>query len=86
MVKICKVIQNNQYVTVVRFNGMEIQFPSIKRETDTVKVLAKDGKYTIVADDYVEKELKEEKVEKKSQTKPATKKRNKKTTNKNAEK
>ena len=57
MVKICKVIQNNQYVTVVRFNGMEIQFPSIKRETDTVKVLAKDGKYTIVADDYVEKEL-----------------------------
>ena len=83
MVKNCKVIQNDQYVTVVRFGSMEIQFPSIHRETDTVKVLAKDGKFAIVADDFVEDKPKAEKV---AQEKSAPKKRNKKTTNKNAEK
>ena len=54
MVKKCKVILNNDAVTVVRFDNIEVQFPSIHKEDEYVNVLYKDGKYKIVDSDYAE--------------------------------
>lgn len=78
MLKICKVILNNQYVTVVNFGGMEIQFPSIRRKADEVNVLFENGKYMIVDDNY---QLKAEKSKGEIKSAKNTKKRKKKTTN-----
>ena len=54
MVKKCKVIVNNDAVTVFDFNGVEVQVPSIKKNAAFVNVLFKDGQYKVVEDDYVE--------------------------------
>ena len=54
MIKECKVLINNAAVTVVDFDGAKIQVPSIGREATTVKVLNKNGKYTVVDDNYIE--------------------------------
>lgn len=48
MVKECPVKLSNDYCTVVSFDGVEIQFPSIHRRSATVFVMFKDGKYSIV--------------------------------------
>lgn len=48
MVKECQVILNNDAVTVAKFGEIIIQFPSIKKDADTVFVKYEDGKYTIV--------------------------------------
>ena len=69
MVKDCKVLLHNEYVTVARFGKTDVQFPSIHKEAEAVRVLY-DGNYKIVADDYVEPD--------------ATQETNKKTTNKSA--
>lgn len=53
MVQDCKVLLHNEYVTVARFGKTDVQFPSIHKEAETVRVLY-DGNYKIVADDYVE--------------------------------
>lgn len=66
MVKDCKVVLNNSAVTVVHFGDTSVQFPSIHRKADKVRVLYEDGKYQIVADDYQEAEtVKDIKVKKK---------------------
>lgn len=54
MVKDCRVILNNEAVTVVRFDNIDIQFPSIHKESKYVRVLFKDGKYKVVDSDYQE--------------------------------
>ena len=54
MIKDCKVVLNNEAVTVVRFDNIEIQFPSIHRNVMYVRVLHKNGEYSIVDDDYEE--------------------------------
>ena len=66
MVKECKVLMNNDSVTVFAFGNIEVQVPSIKREADTVKVIVENGKYKVVADDYkeIEKVPFEKKVKK----------------------
>lgn len=69
MVKTCSVILNNEAVTVINYDGIEVQIPSIRREAKTVKVLLKDNKYIVVDDDY------KEEIEK-----PIKKAKNKKTT------
>lgn len=48
MVKECSVILNNDRVTVVRFNDIDIQFPSIKRDAKAVYVQRENDKYSIV--------------------------------------
>lgn len=48
MTKQCPVILNNKAVTVVKFDNIEIQFPSIHKDAKTVFVKFEDGKYTIV--------------------------------------
>ena len=54
MVLKCPILLNNEAVTVVDFNGAEVQFPSIHQSLLSISVLYKDGKYTIVDDDYKE--------------------------------
>lgn len=48
MVKECKVLINNEEVTVVKFGDTEVQFPSIKKNCSSVFVNFENGKYTIV--------------------------------------
>lgn len=73
MVKDCKVILNNSAVTVVRFGDIDVQFPSIKMDEKIVRVLFKDGKYTIVANDYQEEPLVVEKDNKREYKKTTIK-------------
>lgn len=61
MVKKCRVLINNEAVTVFRYDGYEVQVPSIHKEANMVNVILKDGIYKIVDDDYVESEVKAEK-------------------------
>lgn len=84
MVKECLVTLNNEAVTVVKFDNIDIQFPSIHKNEETVFVKVEDGKYSIVdkPDEVIDTETKIEKPA----TKTGTKKRNKKTTNENADK
>lgn len=78
MLKTCKVILNNQYVTVVNFGGTEVQFPSIRRKANEVNVLFENGKYMIVDDNY---QIKAEETKEEVKTAKTIKKRKKKTTN-----
>ena len=61
MVKECKVLINNDAVTVIEYDDIKVQVPSIHRIANTVKVLYKNGKYTVVDDDYVEQKSKKKK-------------------------
>ena len=81
MVKNCRVILNNELVTVLDFDGKQIQVPSIKRKANYVSVLFKDNKYRVVPDDYVEPlEPVVEQVEPVQEEKPKRKRRKKKKT------
>ena len=81
MVKNCKVILNNELVTVLDFDGKQIQVPSIKRKANYVSVLYKNDKYEVVPDDYVEPlEPVVEQVEPVQEEKPKRKRRKKKKT------
>lgn len=80
MIKNCRVLINNDAVTVFEYDGVEVQIPSINREARFVKVKFANGEYTVVDDNYVENEPKDFDV------KADKKKPNKKTTfNDNAE-
>ena len=51
MIKECPVIMNNEAVTVVRFNGIDIQFPSVGQENiKFLNVKFENGKYSITDD------------------------------------
>lgn len=51
MIKECSVVLNNEAVTVVKFDGKDIQLPAIKREAKKVSVNYENGKYSIVNKD-----------------------------------
>ena len=52
MVKDCPVIINNDAVTVVRFDGNDIQFPSVRQEgIKTLNVKFENGNYSIVTNE-----------------------------------
>ena len=53
MLKECRVLLNNDAVTVILYDGVKVQIPSIGRKADVVKV-KDDGTYTVVPDDYKE--------------------------------
>jgi len=59
MIKNCKVLINNEYVTVVDFGDRQVQLPSIKRKANCIKVEYKDGIYTVLPDDYIEQKVEE---------------------------
>lgn len=48
MVKECNVILNNDAVTVVVYDGIRVQLPSIKRKAQTVFVDKRGNKYVVV--------------------------------------
>ena len=48
MIKECKVLLQNQAVTVVRFDDIEVQFPTRNNKSKTVFVKCEDDKYTII--------------------------------------
>lgn len=52
MIKDCKVLINNDCVTVFDFDGVCIQIPSINKKADTVKVLFENGIYKVVDDNF----------------------------------
>ena len=54
MVKDCRVMLNNDAVTVVQFGEVEVQLPAIHRDVNIVKVAFEDGKYKVVGEDYKE--------------------------------
>jgi hypothetical protein len=62
MVKECRVILNNDCVTVVVVDGVEVQFPSIRRNAKTVYVKSDSGKYSIVDELTESNNTAEEKV------------------------
>lgn len=65
MVKSCKVLLNNELVTVFKYDGNEIQIPSIKRSASYIKVIKKNGNYLVVDDNYKEPaDISEEKQKK----------------------
>jgi len=56
MVKRCKVVLNNALVTVVKVNDSKlVQLPAIGADLKEVNLLHENGKYRIVADDYIER-------------------------------
>lgn len=71
MIKECKVVLHNQAVTVVDYDGTQVQFPATKSKTDVVYVEYIDGKYAIVAREDYEKSLKP-KADKKAKKVKAT--------------
>lgn len=71
MIKECRVVLHNQAVTVVDYDGTQVQFPATKSKTDVVYVEYSDGKYVIVEKEDYEKSLKP-KADKKSKKVKAT--------------
>ena len=60
MVKECPVIINNDAVTVVRFDGNDIQFPSVGQEgIKTLNVKFENGNYSIVTNEVDDKSVDE---------------------------
>ena len=50
MVKECNVILNNDAVTVVVYDGIRVQLPSIKRKAQTVFVDKRGSRYIVFID------------------------------------
>ena len=74
MIRKCPVLLNNDHVTVVRFDDIDIQFPAMGAITEYVNVLFEDGKYTVVEDIKVVDKI--EKPQPKSKRKKTTKQEN----------
>lgn len=54
MVKNCRVLINNEAVTVIEYDGVLVQIPAINREAKNVNVILQNGRYIVVNDDYKE--------------------------------
>lgn len=54
MVLKCPVLLNNDAVTVIKFNDVEVQIPAIERQASIVTVRFDNGKYSVVDDNYSE--------------------------------
>lgn len=74
MVKECSVILNNEAVTVVKYDGKDIQFPSIHKDAKKIFVNYENGKYSIVDENFKSQSV--VKSKKKSATKKTTVKEN----------
>lgn len=84
MIKKCKVILNNECVTVIDFEGIDVQLPAIGYKANQIKIKYQDGKYVALPDDYTEATQEVEKVTvEETELKP--KKKRKKTTNETQE-
>lgn len=52
MVKNCRVLINNEAVTVIEYDGVLVQIPAIHRKARNVNVILQNGRYIVVDDDY----------------------------------
>ena len=80
-IKACKVLINNAAVTVVDFDGIQVQLPAIGEDAKTVWVECDDGKYTMVNEVFqtaLTVEIEDEAPEKVEEAKPVKKSRKKK--------
>jgi len=59
----CRVLLNNAYVTVVDFGGMEIQFPSIEKESEYVFVEFDGDNYKIAEEKVTKRKKKTKETE-----------------------
>lgn len=59
MTKLCPVILNNEAVTVVKFNNIEVQLPSIHKDVKNIYVKYDNDRYAIVEniEEYEKKEV-----------------------------
>lgn len=48
MIKECQVVLNNEAVTVVKFDDVEVQIPSIGKDAKTVCIKFDNGCYSVV--------------------------------------
>lgn len=72
MVKNCKVLINNEAVTVFDYDGIQVQIPSIKRTADFINVVKRNGNYFVVDDNYTEPVVKPAEKPKKKANKKTT--------------
>jgi len=56
MTKKCRVLINNDLVTVFKYDDIEVQVPSIGKEADFVNVVKENDRYKVVDDNYVKPE------------------------------
>lgn len=86
MIKECPVIMNNEAVSVVSFDGIDIQFPCLGKNIKKVNVKFEDGKYSIVKDEIKVSKPVEKEAETVIEEKPVeVEKKQKKTTRKKRE-
>ena len=77
MIRKCPVLLNNDHVTVVRFDDVDVQLPAIGVDEKYVNVLYENGIYEIVAEAAESTEIVEsEKPQQKSKKKKTTKQEN----------
>lgn len=77
MIRKCPVLLNNDHVTVVCFDGIDVQFPAIGVDEKYVNVSYENGIYEIVAEAAEPTEIVEsEKPQQKSKKKKTTKQEN----------
>lgn len=57
MIKNCRVLINNEAVTVIDYDGVKVQIPAINRIAKSVNVIAENGIYSVINDDYVENDI-----------------------------
>lgn len=70
MVKNCPVILNNDAVTVIEFDGVKVQLPSINKDAEKVCVSFENGRYEIVSESKnITSEITEEKESRKENSK-----------------
>lgn len=72
MVKECLVKINNEAITVVKYRDTDIQFPSIRKDVNTVFVNYEGGKYFIVDKDYKPTVVEKKATQKKGSIKKTT--------------
>lgn len=65
----CKVLLNNDAVTVIDYDGKKVQMPSIKCNKSIVNVVRDGDRFTVVPDDYIETVVKQPSKKKKKTTK-----------------
>lgn len=86
MIKECPVIMNNEAVSVVSFDGIDIQFSCLGKNIKKVNVKFEDGKYSIVKDEVIVSKSIEKVAETVNREKPVeVEKKQKKTTRKKRE-
>lgn len=77
MIRKCPVLLNNDHVTVVRFDDVDVQLPAIGVDEKYVNVSCENGRYEVVAEAAEHTEIVEaEKPQPKSKKKKTTKQEN----------